>query len=93
MKEYNEEKAKILYDFLDSSRLFHGTVEKEYRSLMNVPFVTGNSELDAKFIQEAKEAGFGKSERSPDSGRYAGKYLQCHAHRRGGGADSVYEKI
>lgn len=58
MKEYNEKKAKILYDFLDSSRLFHGTVEKEYRSLMNVPFVTGNSELDAKFIQEAKEAGF-----------------------------------
>ena len=54
MKEYNEKKAKILYDFLDSSRLFHGTVEKEYRSLMNVPFVTGNSELDAKFIQEAK---------------------------------------
>lgn len=58
MKEYNEKKAKILYDFLDSSRLFHGTVEKEYRSLMNVPFVTGNSELDAKFIQEAKKAGF-----------------------------------
>lgn len=58
MKEYNEKKAKILYDFLDSSRLFYGTVEKEYRSLMNVPFVTGNSELDAKFIQEAKEAGF-----------------------------------
>ena len=58
MKEYNEKKAKILYDFLDSSRLFHGTVEKEYRSLMNVPFVTGNSELDAKFIQEAKGAGF-----------------------------------
>ena len=58
MKEYNEKKAKILYDFLDSSRLFHGTVEKEYRSLMNVPFVTENSELDAKFIQEAKEAGF-----------------------------------
>lgn len=58
MKEYNEKKAKILYDFLDSSRLFHGTVEKEYRSLMNVPFVTENSELDAKFIQEAKEAEF-----------------------------------
>ena len=58
MKEYNEKKSKILYYFLDSSRLFHGTVENEYRSLMNVPFVTGNSELDAKFIQEAKEAGF-----------------------------------
>ncbi len=58
MKEYNEKKAKILYDFLDSSKLFKGTVVKEDRSLMNVPFVTGNEELDAKFIKEAKEAGF-----------------------------------
>lgn len=58
MKEYNEKKAKILYDFLDSSKLFKGTVVKEDRSLMNVPFVTGNEELDAKFIRESKEAGF-----------------------------------
>ncbi len=58
MKQRNEEKAKILYDFLDQSELFKGTVEKEYRSLMNVPFVTGNEELDAKFVKEAKEAGF-----------------------------------
>ncbi len=58
MKEYNEKKAKILYDFLDESRLFRGTVRKEDRSLMNVPFVTGNEELDAKFVKEAKEAGF-----------------------------------
>ena len=58
MKEYNEKKAKILYDYLDESRLFHGTVRKEDRSLMNVPFVTGNEELDAKFVKEAKEAGF-----------------------------------
>ena len=58
MKEYNEKKAKILYDFLDESKLFKGTVVKEDRSLMNVPFVTGNEELDAKFIKEAKEAGF-----------------------------------
>ena len=57
-KEINIEKAKILYDFLDSSKLFKGTVEKESRSLMNVPFVTGNEELDAKFIKEAKAAGF-----------------------------------
>ena len=57
-KEINEQKAKILYDFLDQSKLFKGTVEKESRSLMNVPFVTGNDELDAKFIKEAKEAGF-----------------------------------
>lgn len=58
MKEYNEKKAKILYDYLDESKLFHGTVRKEDRSLMNVPFVTGNEELDAKFVKEAKEAGF-----------------------------------
>ena len=58
MKERNEEKAKILYDFLDESRLFKGTVRKEDRSLMNVPFVTGDEELDAKFVKEAKEAGF-----------------------------------
>ena len=58
MKKRNEEKAKILYDFLDSSKLFKGTVVKEDRSLMNVPFVTGNEELDAKFIAEAKNNGF-----------------------------------
>ncbi len=58
MKEYNEKKAKVLYDFLDESKLFKGTVRKEDRSLMNVPFVTGNEELDAKFVKEAKAAGF-----------------------------------
>lgn len=58
MKEKNEKKAKILYDFLDSSKLFKGTVVKEDRSLMNVPFVTGDEELDAKFVKEAKAAGF-----------------------------------
>ncbi|HIS80567.1 MAG TPA: 3-phosphoserine/phosphohydroxythreonine transaminase [Candidatus Scatomonas merdavium] len=57
MKERNEKKAKILYDYLDSSRLFHGTVVKEDRSLMNVPFVTGDKDMDAKFVQAAKEAG------------------------------------
>lgn len=58
MKKRNEEKAKILYDFLDSSKLFKGTVRKEDRSLMNVPFVTGDEDLDAKFVAEAKAAGF-----------------------------------
>ncbi len=58
MKERNEEKAKILYDFLDESKMFRGTVVKEDRSLMNVPFVTGNEELDAKFVQEAAAEGF-----------------------------------
>lgn len=57
MKQRNEEKAGILYSFLDNSRLFKGTVVKEDRSLMNVPFVTGNEELDAKFVKEAKAAG------------------------------------
>ena len=57
MKQKNEEKAKILYDFLDASNLFKGTVRKEDRSLMNVPFVTGNDELDAKFVAESKAAG------------------------------------
>ena len=58
MKEYNERKAKVLYDFLDSSDLFKGTVVKQDRSLMNVPFVTGNTDLDAKFVKAASEAGF-----------------------------------
>lgn len=57
IKERNEEKAKLLYDFLDESKLFRGTVAKEDRSLMNVPFVTGDEELDAKFVREAKAAG------------------------------------
>lgn len=58
MKIHNEKKAAILYDFLDSSKMFRGTVEKKDRSLMNVPFVTGNDELDAKFVKEATAAGF-----------------------------------
>ena len=58
LQKVNEHKASILYSFLDSSKLFKGTVVPEDRSLMNVPFVTGNEELDAKFVKEAKEAGF-----------------------------------
>ena len=57
MKQRNEEKAAILYDFLDQSKLFKGTVVKKDRSLMNVPFVTGDEELDAKFVAESKAAG------------------------------------
>ncbi len=57
MKEYNEKKAAILYDYLDQSKLFKGTVEKKDRSLMNVPFITGDKELDDKFVKEAKAAG------------------------------------
>ena len=58
MKAHNEKKAKILYDFLDQSELFKGTVVEKDRSLMNVPFVTGDADLDAKFVAEAKAAGF-----------------------------------
>ena len=54
MNERNEKKAKLLYDYLDQSKLFKGTVRKEDRSLMNVPFVTGDKDLDAKFVAEAK---------------------------------------
>ena len=57
-KKINEAKAKILYDFLDQSKMFKGTVEKESRSIMNVPFVTGDKDLDAKFVADAKAAGF-----------------------------------
>ncbi len=58
MAEINKEKAAILYDFLDNSKMFKGTVVKEDRSLMNVPFVTGDEELDAKFVKAAAAAGF-----------------------------------
>jgi len=57
MKVINENKAKVLYDFLDQSHMFKGTVLKKDRSLMNVPFVTGSEELDAKFVKEAKKIG------------------------------------
>ena len=58
MSQYNENKAKVLYDFLDSSSLFRGTVEKQFRSLMNVPFVTGSKELDAEVVAYTKASGF-----------------------------------
>ena len=78
MKELNEKKAKILYDFLDNSKLFKGTVEKNSRSLMNVPFVTGNEELDKKFIEEAKNNGL----------------LQLKGHRTVGGMRaSIYNAM
>ena len=57
MRKRNVEKASLLYDFLDQSKLFTGTARTEDRSIMNVPFVTGSDELDAKFVAEAKQAG------------------------------------
>ncbi len=58
MAKRNEDKAKVMYDFLDSSKLFHGTVVKEDRSLMNIPFVTGDKEKDAAVVAATKAAGF-----------------------------------
>ena len=58
MARRNEEKAKVLYDFLDSSKMFRGTVDKEFRSLMNVPFVTESAELDAEVVKATKAAGY-----------------------------------
>ena len=58
MNKINQEKAAILYDFLDNSKMFKGTVDKEYRSLMNVPFVTGDADLDAAVVAATKAAGF-----------------------------------
>ncbi|MBR4282096.1 MAG: aminotransferase class V-fold PLP-dependent enzyme, partial [Clostridia bacterium] len=58
MKAFNEKKAGLLYNFLDNSKLFKGTVVPEDRSLMNIPFITGNEELDAKFVKESTAAGF-----------------------------------
>ena len=58
MGEINRKKADIIYNYLDSSKMFHATVEGDCRSLMNIPFVTGNEELDAKFVKEATAAGF-----------------------------------
>ena len=58
IEKINREKAAVLYDYLDASAMFKGTVVKEDRSLMNVPFITGNDDLNAKFIKEATENGF-----------------------------------
>ena len=58
IQEINERKAKAFYDYLDSSKLFHSTVDSKDRSIMNIPFVTGNEEIDKKFVAAATEAGF-----------------------------------
>ena len=58
MQRINEEKAKVMYDFLDSSKMFRGAVDPEFRSLMNIPFVTGDKDLDAEVVAYTKAAGF-----------------------------------
>ena len=92
MKERNEKKAKILYDFLDYSKLFKGTVRKEDRSLMNVPFVTGDKDLDAKFVKEAKEARSCEPEGTQNRRRHARKHLQCNADGGRGSAGCLHEE-
>ena len=58
MEKRNIAKAQVIYDFLDSSKMFHGTVEPEFRSLMNIPFVTDSAELDAEVVAATKAAGY-----------------------------------
>ena len=93
MKEYNEKKAKILYDFLDESKLFKGTVRKEDRSLMNVPFITGNADLDAKFCCRGKEKRSGELKGTQKRRRHARKHLQCNADGGRGKAGCLYERV
>ena len=80
MKKRNEAKAKILYDFIDSSKMFSNPVRHCDRSLMNVTFVTESDELNAKFVAEAAEAGF-VNLKGPFGRRNARVYLQRHACR------------
>ena len=82
MKQYNEEKAKILYDFLDQSKLFKGTVVKQDRSLMNVPFVTGDEENGRPVCEGVQGCGPGEFKGPPDRGRHARQHLQRDAHGR-----------
>ena len=92
MKERNEKKAKILYDYLDESKLFKGTVRKEDRSLMNVPFITGNG-AGCQVRKRSKRSRFREPEGSQNRRRHESKYLQCNAHRRCGEAGRVHEEV
>lgn len=93
MQKRNEEKAALLYDFLDSSALFRGTVQKKDRSLMNVPFVLPTEELNAKFIKEARRKRLRESERPSYRWRHACQHLQRHAQRRRRSIGGVYETV
>ena len=78
---------------LDQSKLFNGTVVPKDRSLMNVPFVTGDKEMDAKFVKEATSSRSCKPERPQNRRRYACKYLQCNAKGRCGSSGCIHEKV
>ena len=58
MKEINRKKAALVYSYLDESKLFHGTVDREFRSIANATFTTGDNDLDMVFVEESKKAGF-----------------------------------
>ncbi len=89
--EINRRKAGKLYDYLDSSKLFKPTVMGRDRSLMNVPFVTGDADKDAAFCEERRGRGACQPEGAPLRRRYAREHLQRHAGRRRRGADSLYD--
>lgn len=80
-------------DFLDESKLFKGTVRKEDRSLMNVPFITGNTDLDAKFVAGGKEKRSGELKGTQKRRRHARKHLQCNADGGRGKAGCLYERV
>lgn len=58
MKEMNKRKSELIYNYLDESKLFHGTVDREFRSMMNATFTTGDNDLDMAFVEDSKKAGF-----------------------------------
>ena len=93
IEQVNEHKAGLLYDFVDNSALFKGTVRKDSRSLMSVPFLLPTKELTDTFLQEAAKNGLVKHEGAPQCRRYARKPLQRHAGRGCTGAHCFHEEI
>lgn len=92
MEQRNIEKAALLYDFLDNSRLFKPTAQKKYRSRMNVTFVTGDPDKDAAFVKPLR-GGLGQPEGPPYRGWHARQHLQCHAQGRCGKAGGLHEAV
>jgi phosphoserine aminotransferase len=93
MEKINLEKAALLYDLLDESRLFKGVAEKPFRSRMNVTFRTGDEAADAAFVKEAAAAGLINLKGPPLGGRHARQHLQRHARRRRAKAGRLHETV
>ena len=93
MEQRNIEKAALLYDFLDNSRLFKPTAQKKYRSRMNVTFVTGDPDKDAAFVKAATQAGLVNLKGPPYRGWHARQHLQCHAQGRCGKAGGFMKQF